>query len=112
MCRECVKEELPDRGNMCLENGSYLWNFVGCKQCGKKEPIIIANRTEQEDEDEEEHITYTHVCTICGHVIAEHTYTFRVDDDYQEYSMTCLLCGKGSDHKQIDMEGSMPNGVC
>jgi hypothetical protein len=43
---------------MCVENGSYLWNFEGCKECGKKEPIVITNRTHQEDENEEELVTY------------------------------------------------------
>ncbi|XP_031551034.1 protein Churchill-like [Actinia tenebrosa] len=111
MCRDCVKEELPDRGRMCVENGSYLWNYECCKECGKKEPIEITNRTEEDDNDEEL-VTYKHVCTICGHVIAEHTYTFSVDEEYQAYTMTCLLCGRGSDLIRINIETSMPNGVC
>lgn len=47
---------------MCVENGSYLWNFEHCKECGKKEPIDITNRTEQED-DEEELVTYKRMLT-------------------------------------------------
>lgn len=35
-------------------------------------------------------------CKDCQHVIAKHEFTFDVVDDYQEYSMTCLLCGNGS----------------
>ncbi|XP_072040985.1 protein Churchill-like [Amphiura filiformis] len=106
MCVECVKDKCPDRGRTCLETGSYLLNFQGCAECHKKEPIKIEARqsgTEEEaaEEDaeggEEELITFDHVCSECGHIIAEHQYTFCVDGEYQEYSMTCMLCGRGSD---------------
>ncbi len=105
MCVECVKEKCPDRGTTCLETGSYMMNFKECAECHKKEPMKVEARqsgTEEEDEEEdsdggEELITYDHVCSECGHIIAEHQYTFCVDGEYQEYSMTCLLCGRGSD---------------
>ena len=104
MCNECVKVKCPDRGRTCLETGSYMVNFQGCAECHQKEPIKIEARQSgtEEDEDEdgdggEELITFDHVCTACGHVIAEHQYTFCVDGEYQEYSMTCLLCGRGAD---------------
>lgn len=50
---------------MCLENGSYLWNFAACKECGKKDPIVIAHRTEHEDEEEEEFVTYKRELLCC-----------------------------------------------
>ncbi|KAJ6665510.1 hypothetical protein lerEdw1_003351 [Lerista edwardsae] len=57
MCRGCVKTEYLSRGNTCLENGSYLLNFVGCIECKKRDFVMITNRTEEE-EDGEEIITY------------------------------------------------------
>ncbi|XP_042302765.1 protein Churchill [Sceloporus undulatus] len=96
MCGGCVKTEYPSRGNTCLENGSYLMNFVGCIECKKKEFVMITNRA-REEEDGEEIITYDHVCKNCHHVIARHEYTFSVVDDYQEYTMLCMLCGRAED---------------
>uniref|UniRef100_A0A3P8TKL0 Protein Churchill n=1 Tax=Amphiprion percula TaxID=161767 RepID=A0A3P8TKL0_AMPPE len=37
------------------------------------------------------------VCKNCDHVIARHEYTFSVVDEYQEYTMLCMLCGKAED---------------
>ncbi|EDO36771.1 predicted protein [Nematostella vectensis] len=111
MCRDCVKQQLPDRGNMCLDNGSYLWNFQGCKECGQKDPVKIVDRQTTEDEDGEETITYKHECVHCGHVVAEHEFTFRVGDS-QDYSMSCLLCGEGTDQRNIFPENQYrQNGV-
>ncbi|XP_077176995.1 protein Churchill isoform X5 [Paroedura picta] len=70
MCGGCVKTKYPSRGNTCLENGSYLLNYLGCTE---------------------------YVCKTCHHVIARHEYSFSVVDDYQEYTMLCLLCGKAED---------------
>lgn len=97
MCRECVKQILPSRGNVCIESGSYLLNFKGCVVCGAKEALNITDHNKQEDDNGEEQITYKHVCSSCDHVIAEHEYTFQVEGDYQEYMMTCLLCGSAED---------------
>jgi len=93
MCRDCVKEQHPQRGTICLESGSYLLNFAACKDCGKKEPFKITDKTSQEDDDGEELVTYKHLCSSCDHLVATHEYTFRVEGQYQEYTMTCLLCG-------------------
>ncbi|XP_078239616.1 protein Churchill isoform X3 [Pogona vitticeps] len=57
MCRDCVKTEYPSRGNICLENGSYLMNYAGCVECKKKDFVMITNRATDE-EDGEEIITY------------------------------------------------------
>ncbi|XP_066928913.1 protein Churchill-like [Clytia hemisphaerica] len=99
MCKECVINPFPNRNKTCLESGSYLINFKGCKECGKRELIKISNKQLKED-DEEENITYIHTCDSCAHVIAEHEYTFSVIDEEQEYSMNCLLCGTGEDTVQ------------
>jgi len=66
------------------------------------------------DEYEEE-ATYDHVCTQCGHVIAQHYYAFRVCRQVdecakrtgrvtQEYYMECTLCGKGMDESIVCRE--------
>lgn len=102
MCNECVKEEYPDRGTTCMDNGSYLMNFAGCHDCGKLDVIAITNRhCTDEDDDDEEIITYQHICSTCGHVIANHEYTFRVEDEYQVYEMDCVLCGRADDSRSI-----------
>ncbi|XP_019642696.1 PREDICTED: protein Churchill-like [Branchiostoma belcheri] len=83
-------------GHTCLESGSYLMNFASCAHCNKKELIKIHNKEEREEEQEQV-ITYQHLCQNCDHVIAEHEYRFCVEEGYQEYQMTCLLCGSGED---------------
>ena len=107
MCIDCVKVKCPDRGTVCLETGCYLLNFQGCAECHKKEPLkreeTQSDGAEEEEEGEEgteedeELVTFNHACGSCGHVVAEHQYTFWVDGEYQEYSMTCILCGRGAD---------------
>lgn len=49
------------------------------------------------EEDGEEIVTYDHLCKNCHHVIARHEYTFSIMDEFQEYTMLCLLCGKAED---------------
>ncbi|KAL8619557.1 hypothetical protein ACOMHN_019613 [Nucella lapillus] len=98
MCNECVKEEFPERDTMCLETGSYMLNYKGCAHCGGRE-VDIKNRVVTEDVDEL--VTYQHVCSHCEHVVANHEYTFKVADEYQEYEMSCLLCGNGEDSRSI-----------
>uniref|UniRef100_A0A663LZU5 Protein Churchill n=1 Tax=Athene cunicularia TaxID=194338 RepID=A0A663LZU5_ATHCN len=41
------------------------------------------------------------LCENCHHLIARHEYTFSVVDDYQEYTMLCLLCGRAEDSISI-----------
>ncbi|XP_036110873.1 protein Churchill isoform X1 [Molossus molossus] len=83
-------------GNICLENGSFLLNFTGCAVCGKRDFMLITNKSLKE-EDGEEIVTYDHLCKNCHHVVARHEYTFSIMDEFQEYTMLCLLCGKAED---------------
>ncbi len=43
---------------MCLDNGAYFVNFVGCAECDAKDGLMIFNRTEVEQDDGEEVVTY------------------------------------------------------
>ncbi|KAK3880225.1 hypothetical protein Pmani_013746 [Petrolisthes manimaculis] len=95
MCHECVKEEYPDRGTVCLDSGAYLANLRGCRGCGQKDKVGVANRTTQDTD--QELVEYDHVCGGCSHVIASHCHRFWVEDDYQYYEMSCLLCGEADD---------------
>eukprot|EP00049_Salpingoeca_infusionum_P010971 m.189566 g.189566 ORF g.189566 m.189566 type:complete len:119 (-) comp14796_c0_seq1:1343-1699(-) len=107
MCRECVVSIMPDRGMTCLDTGAYMANFKGCKECGSLDfPTETQKQVETEQEDDgsfEETTTLTHSCKKCGHKIGEHTHTFGVDEDgeYQEYTMTCILCGRGADTHSV-----------
>jgi hypothetical protein len=60
-----------------------------------KTTINNVEETSECDSDGKEIVTFKHVCRQCDHMIADHEYTFAVDDQYQEYSMNCLLCGYG-----------------
>jgi len=33
MCKNCVKQQYPQRGRLCSESGAYLANFTGCCVC-------------------------------------------------------------------------------
>ncbi|XP_064600124.1 protein Churchill-like [Liolophura sinensis] len=101
MCHGCVKEEYPERENMCLDNGSFLRNFAGCAECRKLEIVRIENRKCTEDENGIELVTYQHVCLCCGHIIGQHEYTFKVEGEFQVYQMECILCGNGEDERSI-----------
>ncbi|KAM9420722.1 protein Churchill isoform 1-T1 [Salvelinus alpinus] len=90
------RSQHQNKGNTCLENGSYLMNYLGCANCHQRDFVLISNKA-TEDEDGEEIVTYDHVCKNCDHVVARHEYTFSVVDDYQEYTMLCMLCGKAED---------------
>ncbi|PNI83813.1 CHURC1-FNTB isoform 1, partial [Pan troglodytes] len=57
MCGDCVEKEYPNRGNTCLENGSFLLNFTGCAVCSKRDFMLITNKSLKE-EDGEEIVTY------------------------------------------------------
>ncbi|XP_068683569.1 protein Churchill-like isoform X3 [Montipora foliosa] len=89
-------------GTICLESGSYLLNFASCKECGRREPLKVTDKVDEEDDDGEEMVTYKpDVCASCDHVVATHEYTFKVEGCYQEYTMTCLLCGTAADSVSI-----------
>ncbi|XP_021797004.1 protein Churchill isoform X9 [Papio anubis] len=60
MCGDCVEKEYPNRGNTCLENGSFLLNFTGCAVCSKRDFMLITNKSLKE-EDGEEIVTYDRV---------------------------------------------------
>jgi hypothetical protein len=63
--------------------------------------LQVAQFTESQHDDgegdEEEVIEFDHVC-VCGHLVAQHHYSFTVNmtNQTQEYTMNCLLCGKGT----------------
>uniref|UniRef100_A0A803K218 Protein Churchill n=1 Tax=Xenopus tropicalis TaxID=8364 RepID=A0A803K218_XENTR len=95
-----VVQSLLLQGSTCLETGSFLLNYVSCVQCNKRDFVLIVNKT-AEEEDGEEIITYDHMCKNCHHVIAKHEYTFSVVDDYQEYTMLCMLCGRAEDSVSV-----------
>ncbi|XP_072618722.1 protein Churchill isoform X2 [Vulpes vulpes] len=82
MCGGCVEKEYPNRGNICLENGSFLLNFTGCAVCSKRDFMLITNKSFKE-EDGEEIVTYDHLCKNCHHIIARHEYTFSIMDEFQ-----------------------------
>ncbi|XP_006760153.1 PREDICTED: protein Churchill isoform X3 [Myotis davidii] len=88
MCGDCVEKEYPNRGNICLENGSFLLNFTGCAVCGKRDFMLITNKSLKE-EDGEEIVTYDHLCQNCHHVVARHEYTFSIMDEFQD-GFRCL----------------------
>ncbi|NWW13971.1 CHUR protein, partial [Oreocharis arfaki] len=44
MCGGCVGTEYPERGTTCLEGGSFLLNFGGCAQCGRRDFVLVGNR--------------------------------------------------------------------
>ncbi|XP_033612935.1 protein Churchill-like [Fukomys damarensis] len=97
---DCVEKEYPNRGNTCLENGSFLLNFTGCAVCSKWDFMLITNKSLKE-EDGEETVTYDHLCKNCHHAVAGHEYTFSTVDEFQEYTMLCLLCGIAEDTVSI-----------
>ncbi|KAH9498251.1 Protein Churchill [Bulinus truncatus] len=99
MCELCVREEFPDRESFCVDQGSYMVNFSKCSSCGAQD-VKTANRS-CVDSGLEEVITYQHVCGSCTHVIAEHEHTFRVEEEFQIYEMSCMLCGSGDDQRSI-----------
>ncbi|KAJ7305087.1 hypothetical protein JRQ81_010913 [Phrynocephalus forsythii] len=71
----------------------------GCVECKKRDFLIITNKTTEEDG--EEIITYDHICKNCHHIIPRHEYTFSVVDDYQEYTMLCMLRGRAEDSIRV-----------
>ncbi|XP_017589235.1 PREDICTED: protein farnesyltransferase subunit beta [Corvus brachyrhynchos] len=64
-------------------------------------PFVLVGNRAAGLHDGEEIVTYDHLCKNCHHLIARHEYTFSVVDDYQEYTMLCLLCGRAEDSVSI-----------
>lgn len=113
MCKQCVREQFPDRQRTCHESGIFFSNLKtgACTSCGKFDFLkheTNVERTEEENEDGvyEESIAFNHSCIFCKHLVAEHSYSFVVDGNKQLYSMLCLLCGKGQDESSL----VKPNG--
>ena len=46
------------QGSTCLEGGAYLLNYAGCSQCQHKGPLGESERVREEEEGEEEQITF------------------------------------------------------
>ncbi|KAK7083110.1 Phosphatidylinositol 3-kinase catalytic subunit type 3 [Halocaridina rubra] len=93
MCQDCVKEEYPDRGSLCLDSGTYLANLLGCHGCGHKDTLKSVNRATTSNPEflSQEVIEYDHVCGNCSHVVATHDHRFWVEEDYQYYEMSLVL---------------------
>ena len=92
---------------MCLEVGTYYLNFKQCAGCGAGMAAVVSSRpttTGSGEGDDAETVTYRHTCKACSHVIAEHFYSFTVEDGalYQEHLMDCVLCGRGAASVSID----------
>ncbi|NWS64471.1 CHUR protein, partial [Chunga burmeisteri] len=79
MCGGCVGTEYPERGTTCLEGGSFLLNFVGCAQCGRRDFVLLSNRAAGLHGGEE--IEYTMLCLLCGR--AEDSISILPDDPRQ-----------------------------
>jgi len=100
MCKDCVITIEPERGSFCATTSCYLLNFKGCAACNQKVMPITIDEVKEETE-EEETLIYKHVCGACNHVICEHNWNFKVEGDYQEYEMDCMLCGTGQSSHSI-----------
>lgn len=100
MCKDCIRNPMVDRGTMCLDSGVHVVNFRGCAKCKTMDQPLSTEREETE-EDGEETVVFKHECSKCKHVIARHEHTFTVEDGYQEYLMTCALCGRGADSRSV-----------
>ncbi|GBG28822.1 Protein Churchill [Hondaea fermentalgiana] len=49
----------------------------------------------------EEITTYRHVCAKCDHFVCEHYHKFVSTNTTQEFIMSCVLCGRGSEEKML-----------
>ena len=80
-----------------------MLNFAGCAACGQRSDFLDElkrTRTEEDDDETyEESIEFEHCCKSCNHLVAKHSYDFRIvqQGQVQEFSMSCALCGKGED---------------
>nr|CAY12638.1 churchill zinc finger protein [Platynereis dumerilii] len=103
MCQHCVRKPFPQKDTVCLEGGAYFLNYQHCINCNKNQELKVQNK-EVSDNEEEEVITFQHVCSECGHTIANHEYRFCIQHNFQVYQMSCLLCGHGEHSRTV-----MPN---
>jgi hypothetical protein len=101
---------------MCLDDGAYVMNFSGCAGCGNKELSLKSGASSKrkrqdspkpnshhksssgsssssEEEEGGEKVKFNHTCQACNHLVATHVYTLKVENQFQEESMDCLLCG-------------------
>eukprot|EP00042_Codosiga_hollandica_P017466 m.48191 g.48191 ORF g.48191 m.48191 type:complete len:111 (+) comp47686_c0_seq5:274-606(+) len=102
MCLKCVSEKAPDRGTTCNDTGAFMMNYLGCIEC--KSLQLVSTARQETEEDGEELLEFAHTCQNCNHKVATHKYTFYVRDSFQEFSMTCILCGRGAHSASV-----MPN---
>lgn len=124
MCRRCLVEVRPDKGQVCREAGADLLNYAGCAGCGHRDmPRATETRRMEDDDPEEgyeETIEFRHTCPRCEHFICLHHYSFAVathesqaaeGETYQtqEFLMDCFLCGKGADSVLVDPQGRRPD---
>ena len=77
-----------------MDTGAYVLNFKGCTACGQRDfpKSVDVETTEQSDHESgadeiEEEVTFKHQCKHCEHVIAEHYYSFAVEDSRQNFIM-------------------------
>ncbi len=67
------------QGTTCLEGGSYLLNYNGCAECGKKSLLEERDAHREEDEDGEETITFNRqFCRV------------YCPNDYHVFCLRCL----------------------
>ena len=59
----------------------------------KKPNRCVGNLNNLEFNARNQEVSFDHTCILCGHKIATHEYSFSVGDQFQEYSMNCMLCG-------------------
>jgi len=48
---------------VCLDNGEFYLNFIGCARCLRTDVLRVENRVTQQDEDEET-VTYERMYTV------------------------------------------------
>jgi hypothetical protein len=107
MCNKCLKTLSPDRGNTCYDTGVYFQNFKSCDSCKQVNIPIKKIASQQETHQEtEESVQFDHICPECSHIIAKHSYTFTlvgesIEEQAQESTMDCNLCGIGQDSQWV-----------
>jgi len=57
---------------MCLDNGEFYPNFVGCAECSRTDVLHVENRVTQQDDDEEtviyeRMVTHFYSAPQCSH---------------------------------------------
>ncbi|NXV23651.1 CHUR protein, partial [Cepphus grylle] len=80
-------------GTTCLEGGSFLLNFVGCAQCGRRDFVLLSNRAAGLHGGDEI-VTY-------DPRLWQPPRPPSSPVPPQEYTMLCLLCGRAEDSVSI-----------